>query len=324
MRYKNRPTAFICLLLVIFSNSLRGSDDLLMLVPLIIANQSDQTNENDPIPSGCQFTNPNEPTDDPNPLIDSSGNGRVIVSSNQIPAGYPTPLTTGLCGANIALSELTASPSLKVEEDGTVIDRLDITGTLTIEANNVTVKNSRITGTGLYVINVRSGYSNIVIEDTRIRGVGVETSAAIQGASPYTLRRVHITGGSDNIKASAGILVEDSYVSGLVKHPGSHNDVVQIRSGSNYLFRDSSFIGPWQQSTSVFIIQAKSANIDNLTVENNYISGGGYSIYSNERNGYKMTNVFVTNNRFELNSWQYGWKNANAGIYSGNQQLASP
>jgi len=299
-----------------YSYGQQSEDDLLLMIPTLMANIS-------PPNSSCSFSHPNAPTDDPN-SVQTNGYGRAAVSANPVPEGYPTPLTTGICGVGLSEENLTASGSIEVSIDGTVIDGMDITGTLTIEANNVLIRNSRITATGLYALNVRSGYSNIVIEDTRIRGVGDAVSSAVQGYSPYTLRRVHVTGGSDNIKAHAGILVEDSYVTGVYKSPGSHNDVVQIRGGSGYIFRNSSFLGPWQQSTSAFIIQAKSNDVDDLVIEDSYISGGGYSIYTNENNGYSMTNVFVTNNRFELDSWQYGWRSANAGVYSGNVLLPSP
>ena len=310
------------LLLIVVSISIAWAQDKHALTSIIIPLLLSDANQTEPSP--CNDSNPNQPADDPNPLQVAGSNGRAAVSSNPIPAGYPTPQTTGICGVGISAVQLTDTDGMRINDDNTVIDKLSITGSITISANNVLIKNSLITSTGLYAINILSGYTNIIVEDTRIRQVGINGSAAVNGSSPYTLRRVHITGGADNIKAHAGILVENSYITGVYKKPGSHNDVVQVRSGSGYEFRNSTFIGPWQQSTSAFIIQAKDNNVDDVIIRDNYISGGGYSIYTNQENGYLMTNTFVTNNRFESNSWQFGWKSANVGIYSGNTQLPSP
>ena len=318
LRGNMRTWIYIVVVMLTSSVSVSAQEQQLsnQLTPFlsILLDSEDQT---------CTYTHPNAPTDDPNPLQVAGGFGRAAVSSNPIPDGYPTPLTTGLCGVGIHPNELTVISGMTIETDNTVLDGMDIQGTINIEANNVVIRNSRITSSGIYVLNIRSGNTGTVVEDTRIRLLGGNGSSAVQGYSPYILRRVHVTGGSDNLKAHAGVLVEDSYFTGTYKSEGSHNDVVQIRGGSGYQFRNSTFIGPWKQSTSAFIIQAKHNDLDDLVIENNYISGGGYSIYTNESNGYSMTNVFVTDNRFELDSWQYGWRSANAGTYSGNVQIPS-
>ena len=268
-------------------------------------------------PSVCSYTNPNDPTDDPNPLYDGV-KGRFVVSSAAIPSGFPTPLSTGLCGAGVAVSDLTASAGLTITTDGTVIDKLDIVGNVRVSANNVTIRRSRITGSSSYTLQLSSGYSNLTVEDTRIRTNNAtdvaSTSVYLQGSA--TFRRVHITGGADNMKSNSGELsVESSYITGTYRSTGSHNDVFQSRNGNNYSFVGNTMLGPWQMSTSVFLFQAKTGAgggpISNVLVANNYLSGGAYTAYTIAPD-FAMTNVEVRNNVFEANSSQFGYRNADA------------
>ena len=76
---------------------------------------------------------------------ETSGATGPIQSSNcfSVPSscGYPDATNTGPTGS------LTPSGSINVTTDGKVLENLDITGQVRISADNVTIKNSRITGT---------------------------------------------------------------------------------------------------------------------------------------------------------------------------------
>lgn len=224
------------------------------------------------------------------------------------------------------MSDLTRSGGLRIQQDGAVIDMMDIVGGVKVEANNVTIRRSRITATSRYSVQLMPGYNNLLIEDTRIRADGEPISSAIYLQGSATLRRLNVSGGTDSLKSNSGELtVLDSYFSGNYRKSGSHNDVVQLRAGSNYLFRGNSLIGPWQMSTSVFITSGANGPMDNLVIEDNYLSGGGYTIYTGPGN-YGLTNAFVRNNRVEIESWQHGWASNRAGnnaVYEGNQFLPS-
>lgn len=271
----------------------------------------------------CSYSNPNDPKDDPNPSYNGS-HGRYDVSSEPVPSGYPTPLNTGLCGVGLDGDDLKSSGSMSITQDGAVIDRLDINGHVKIEANNVTIKNSRITSSSRYGIELVDGYKNLTIQDSRIRSTGDNTKAAMLLMGATTIRRVHISGGNDSIKAYRGMLLEDSYITGIYRRPDSHNDIVQVRTGSDYTLRGNTMIGPYRKGTSVLIFQAKAGNISNVTIENNYMSGGGYTVYTTASDGKTFSNGVVRNNRFELDSWNFGWRTNNAGVtYHGNVMAGS-
>src|ERR1700754_4603683 len=66
--------------------------------------------------------------------------------------GYPDATNTGVPAG----TSLTPSSSRTITTNGTVINGLEITGTVTVAADNVTIKNSKITatrgGSGTYAV----------------------------------------------------------------------------------------------------------------------------------------------------------------------------
>lgn len=167
----------------------------------------------------------------------------------------PGPSSTGPVGAGHPYVSLTPSGTLNVTTPGAVIDGLDITGTLSIRANNVTVRNTRVRavqGTGTYTVtwSAVSGVApvGLLLEDVEIDGNGVSGddappypsgwahSAAIQPGMGYTMRRCDVHGTGDGLKPQANptpIVIEDSWVHDLASFYVSvgmvtHNDILQI------------------------------------------------------------------------------------------------
>jgi hypothetical protein len=190
-----------------------------------------------------------------------------------------------------------------------VIDGFDITGSVEIRANNVTIRNSRITSGEEHVIRVYkdSGgntYQNFVIEDSRLRGVG-SCEAAI-AFSNYTARRVHISGCADGAKAFSNTTIADSYIADRYRTSGSHNDGIQSSGGQNILIRHNTVLGPYKKSTSAIKVTGEQNDLANVLIENNYLSGGAYSLYTTEGNSHRATNIDVVGNTFETGSSLYG------------------
>ncbi|MEK7572071.1 MAG: hypothetical protein AAB553_07405, partial [Patescibacteria group bacterium] len=83
------------------------------------------------------------PTTTPTPISTSSPTISQLINCipNPSSCGYPDSTNTGVSDSIV----LTPSGSMTVTTAGAVIDGRDITGQLTIRANNVTVKNTKIT-----------------------------------------------------------------------------------------------------------------------------------------------------------------------------------
>ncbi len=227
-----------------------------------------------------------------------------IVSASPAHA-FPDASNTGVPAGTV----LTPSSSITVTTPGAVVDAKDVTGQISVKANDVTITRTRITGNGLYSVRIYPGFAGTVIEDSELVGTGSNCSSNINPTSAgYTARRVNAYGCKDGLKVGSDTVVEDSYIHDQRKITGSHNDAVQCVGGSNVLIIGNTIEGPFQQSTSAIIAQTNLRPIDNFVITHNYLSGGSFTVYLKDKGtGYgPPTNSAITYNTFERDSWLYG------------------
>jgi hypothetical protein len=236
----------------------------------------------------------------------------------------PDASTTGVRDASV----LKRSGSVTVSTDGAVVENLDVTGTISIEADNVTVRNVRVTsGGGKYLISIALGRSGVVIEDVELNGLRISTHGVVHGG--YTARRVNMYGVGDGFRAGSDTVIEDSWVHDL-GHDGAfdsspHYDAVQSVGGNNIVIRNNRLEGPFRGQTSAIIMKADFAAITNVVIENNLLSGGTYSLYLVSEDGYPAlgSDVQVRNNVWVRDSWKFGpLSRANGGqgtTFTGNR-----
>jgi hypothetical protein len=214
----------------------------------------------------------------------------------------PGPGNTGPTAPEL----LVPSGSITVTQDGAVIENVSVTGTIAVNAANVTIRNFTIDGNGSpYGIHMRSMASNVLIEDGEIYGIN---SSGLLGAN-FTARRLNIHhSGGDAIKTTSNNLVESCWMHHLGMNPGAHADGNQTRSGSNITFRGNFFDMPVPESAAgpgapfnsnaASINQAKAGNISNMVFDRNWMNGGNYTLFITAKNGYTFNGCTVTHNRF--------------------------
>ena len=191
--------------------------------------------------------------------------------------GWPDQTNTGVpAGKTLQVRQ----GDVTVSTPGTVLDGLDIRGCLIINADNVTVRNSRIgAGGGCTWYVVRSfGRSNVVIEDTEIVLSGWETKGiAFDG---YTARRVWFHGGADCAHMGNNVTIVDSFCDIPAGGPadGPHYDGFQSDGGRNLVMRHNTIRVPYAQ-TSAILMSTNTSPITDVTIVDNLVAGGGYSIY---------------------------------------------
>lgn len=230
----------------------------------------------------------------------------------------PGPSTTGPKSADSQLRQISGTT---ITQDGTVLEGVFISGTLTIKANNVTVRNFKLSSSSHYGINASFGYKNLTIEDGEIYG---PQSAAVYGGN-FTARRLNIHDiGNDGFKPTGNAVIEDNWIRRLGYISDSHADGVQMVAGSNVVIRGNYFDMPAGlpgfNNSICMIIQTDDGPINDILIENNWINGGGYSIQIRDKNkGYGApTNVRIINNRFGRD-FQYGpWVTDGNVVKSGN------
>lgn len=113
---------------------------------------------------------------------------------------------------------------------------------------------------------------------------------------------------ADTGTASSGnnFTIQNSYVSALnANESNGHWDGFQTEGAAGGVIRHNTFDLPTSASGAISIWNGQK-NTDNILVENNLVTGGGFSIYAedyspseaNPVGGYTMTNVRFVNNRF--------------------------
>ncbi len=225
----------------------------------------------------------------------------VAGSSSSSPSNNPSttkpgPNNTGPKGTLTALNS-----GITADQNGQVIENLDIDGCITVRANNVIIRNVRVDCGGFYAIRIDSDYVGTLIEDVELINM---KSAGVLG-SDFILRRANIhDSGSDAVKPYRNAVIERSWFHRLGTIEGSHSDGVQMVLGGNVIIRENNIDMPHDLSgftnSQCMIIQTNNGPIDNVQITNNWLNGGGYCIQINDKgNGHGApTNVTIANNIF--------------------------
>jgi len=211
---------------------------------------------------------------------------------------------------------------MTITTDGAVVENLDFSDTVTVAANDVTLRNFRITG-GLYGIRVNSGTTGFYVEDGEIIG---SSSAGIYATGQIEAHRLHIHDHqADGMKIEgSNSLIEGCFIEKLGMVAGAHADGNQSYSGTNITFRGNNFWMPHPgtpnypgapyKSNATQIIKGDSQH---FYIDGNWLNGGGYTVFCTSPHTHVTNNFFGrdsnfgtrkgtcaewTNNRFEDNA----------------------
>jgi hypothetical protein len=230
-------------------------------------------------------------------------------------SGFPDATTAGV-PTGVAL---TPSGSLTINTPGAVIEGLDIQGMVTINADNVTLKNCKVTAGGWAVINITSGKTGVVIQDCEINGLSAQGVRGISGQGTFLRNDIHHT--EDGIYLTgSNTLIQDNYIHDLQSNwSGPHYDGIATDGGvSNITIRHNTVINPHGQ-TSALMLSNYFGSVTNVTVDNNLLEGGGYTVYSDGQfNGGTISGVSFTNNYLVRGQYGYSSIRNNTPVWQGN------
>ncbi|MGW6500994.1 hypothetical protein [Nonomuraea angiospora] len=226
---------------------------------------------------------------------------------NPAERSWPGPDNTGVPG-NVPLRE---SGSIRVTKNGTVIDGVEVTGYITVEADDVTIRNTRVRGTkGWWGILQREGRTGLKVEDSEIFGNGKERTqfGILNQGKMITVRRVDIHTISNGILTQQG-LVEDSYVHDPKYYSGDHTDMIMSTGppapGTELIIRRNTVINTLDQTGAIALFQDFGV-VKNVTVEGNLLAGGGWSLYAGAGAKGTSSNIKVIGNVFSRRVWPKG------------------
>jgi hypothetical protein len=196
------------------------------------------------------------------------------------------------------------SCSTKITRSG-VFDRCRFTGDLTVQADNVRITRSLITG----IVNAGSGgeQTGLVISDTTIdcRCPADEDSApAAVMESNYTLLRVNIFNSGHGVAVKSNVRIQNSYIHGLGANTDAHKDGIFSGDGSNVVIRDNTIEcndGSRAGCTAAIGLLADFGPISHWTIDHNLLNtNGSYCFYGSggPQKKYTTNHIVFINNHF--------------------------
>ena len=259
-------------------------------------------------PSTTPSTSPSStPSSTPTGSPSTSPTSSPTASPTQ-PAGTAKPdaSNTGVV-AGTALTVVTGNQTFSTS--GQVITGKDFRGYVKVTGSNITFKNCIFRGGtpsgNNALLDTESG-TNTIVEDSEF--VPLHPAATIDGVwtASTKLYRVNIHGTVDGMKAGNNTLVQDSYIhdmSWFASDPNqgggaTHNDGVQAFDGvSGVTLRHNTI----DMSTTKDANAALQDSASNVTVDNNWLDGGGCTLNFADH-GHSLPALVVTNNRFGRHS----------------------
>lgn len=191
-------------------------------------------------------------------------------------AEFPDASSTGVPPGTV----LRPTGSLTVTQDGAVIDSVAVTGVISVEADNVTVRRTLVNSTGRYPIRVTNGHGGLLVEDAEIDGQGVGKGAVC--CSNYRVLRVDIHDVFEGPRLGDNTAIEDSYVHHLLHCSDCHVDALQTDVGSNVVIRGNNIQAynpqTGRQNNAAYQFGSPRDRQDEILVEGNLLNGGNYTV----------------------------------------------
>jgi hypothetical protein len=244
------------------------------------------------------------PTRTPTPKPPVSGGKNCV---NQPSAcGFPDKTNTGV----VPGTQLTrVDGAVTLSTPGMVYSNKEVHGNIIVKANNVTIRNVKIVGGSYYAISIQpwdNPVTGTLIENVEIDFQGYDNGKGI-AFSNYTARKVYFHNGADCFHFSSNVTIEDSYCTVYPDNASaaqiqafcnkeSHIDGMQNDGGNGIMIRHNTILNPCNE-TSAILISSNTSTIQNVTITNNLLGGGGWTLYCSAA-GNDVRNETVTNNRF--------------------------
>lgn len=181
---------------------------------------------------------------------------------------------------------------------------------INVTAANVQIRNVKllITAPNTWGIIVRDGAS-AAISDVEISGRDKSTGSVqyailAQSGATVMITRADLHHCADCVQGEH-VILQDSWVHDLANPPGAHVDGFQCNGNcSGTVIRHNRIHVEYNQTGAVALFQDFGVP-NNVLVENNWLSGAGYTIYGGAGTQGTPTNIRILNN--VVDPGEHGW-----------------
>jgi parallel beta-helix repeat protein len=277
------------------------------------------------------------------PTQEAVSTSSSCTAPNYSACGYPDAGNTGVPEGTALADRTTNDSCLVVSADNTVINALHVTGCIDVEANDVTIQNSEVTGTtwwaikygekkpnvtGLKILHVKVG--SIPGQGPAAEG-GYPYGISAQGTGSLEIGYSNISGFKDGIDVNQGY-IHDNWIHDMSKYTDAHTQgifVWKAPAGTSLLIKHNTVTDLIEDSTAAIFLK-EGLGIHDVMIQDNWLAGGSFTLYGG---GVDARNIQALNNKFSTeiapNGGHYGpisyWSATNTGnVWSGNVWANGP
>jgi hypothetical protein len=216
--------------------------------------------------------------------------------------GYPDATNTGVpSGTKLT----TQTGEVSVTKAGTTVKDLAVTGAIAIDASNTTLEDDEViadAGSGNRGIYIAPGVTGTVIDHVTCHGAGKGTQYCVFNKSSSTKIEYSYLYNCGECLNGSGTIVNSFFdVTAVIS--GEHYEDIYYGGGEGPLIvNHDTMLNPQGQTATVFA-STDFGNQTTLTITNNLLAGGGYTLYGGTSCttggcGAVKGPVTVTGNRF--------------------------
>lgn len=238
-------------------------------------------------------------------VYESPAVGRV-----EIPAGFPTPESTGLAGIGVEPGELPVYEGPTTITDTRTIEGRRIESNIVVDGGELTIRGSYVASGVSHVVLLTRGGGELIMEDSTVRATNGQAHT-LRG-SRVTIRRSDLRQGTTIAQLGNRSWIEDSFVAdaGIPEYAEGHHDGVQILNAvEGVTVKGNTILGAYQGQNSAMHVLSHSnwSGVHDVHIEGNYLSGGNYTLYlvaDDEQE--ELSGAVVRDNVWNAGSWRYG------------------
>jgi hypothetical protein len=240
---------------------------------------------------------------------------RAVVAPTVVVARVlPTTSSTGWAASGISHLTVYKGP-YTITKSGTVIDGKSINHALTIMANNVTIRRSRIlAGNDFYAVRQSTKFRGLKLQYVEIGALpGKHPDRAFYGGTGVRLDHVNVHSTQRGIVITNGMSVTNSYFDGFSNSTSNHASAAGTLGGTRRVRLINNVFGcgtyNCSSALSVYPQNPYGGNSDWI-IDSNQFNGGSYCVYlGNLPSERANTSIQFINNTFGV---KY---HANCGLY---------